>query len=135
MGSKVGQTYDCRVSQNCYRFRQLFRPPEGNRPKTEKCYSFLLSTKHYIKTAANESRGDKKFSKYAITRELCEKLSLRLRTINPCQRPTYGKAYQKFPKHETMMSQIVLFATVLPKLDSLSAMRIQQVRRTKTIFP
>ncbi|GBL86058.1 Tigger transposable element-derived protein 4, partial [Araneus ventricosus] len=33
------------------------------------------------------------------------------------------------------MSQIVLFAKVLPKLDSLSAMRIRQVRRTKTIFP
>ncbi|GBO16737.1 hypothetical protein AVEN_62890-1 [Araneus ventricosus] len=32
--------------------------------------------------------------------------------INPCQKSTYGKAYQKFPKHGTMMSRIVLFATV-----------------------
>ncbi|GBO38861.1 hypothetical protein AVEN_22473-1 [Araneus ventricosus] len=91
--------------------------------KTEN--SFLLATKHYIKTAANGSRADKKISKYTIAREQCEKLSLRLSTINPCQKSTYGKAYQKFPKHGTMMSHIVLFATILPKLDSLTAMRIR----------
>ncbi|GBM38358.1 Tigger transposable element-derived protein 6 [Araneus ventricosus] len=57
------------VSQNCSRFRQLSRPSKGNQPKTEKCYSVLLATKHYIKSAANESRGDKKISKYTIARE------------------------------------------------------------------
>ncbi|GBM99064.1 hypothetical protein AVEN_13104-1 [Araneus ventricosus] len=35
-----------------------------------------------------------------------------------------GKAYQKFPMHGTMMSHIVLFAPVFPKLDSLSAMKM-----------
>ncbi|GBM38020.1 hypothetical protein AVEN_206850-1 [Araneus ventricosus] len=87
--------------------------------------SFLLGTKHYIKTAANGSRGDTKFQNTLSQENSAKHYHC---AINPCQRSTYGKAYQKFPKHGTMMSQIVLFATVLTKLDSLW-------RTTKTIFP
>lgn len=61
-------------------------------------------------------------------------LQLHLRTINPSQISTYGTAYQKLPKQGTIISHIVLFARVLVKLYSLSAMRTGKVRRTKTIF-
>ncbi|GBL91919.1 hypothetical protein AVEN_172820-1 [Araneus ventricosus] len=131
------QKLDKRMIAECHKNALVFdncpAHPKEIIPKLENV-SFLLATQHYIKTAANGSRGYKKNSKYTIAREQCKKLSLRLRTINPCQRSTYGKAYQKFPKHGNTMSQIVLLAKVLPKLDSLSAMRIRQVRRMKTIL-
>ncbi|GBN76707.1 Tigger transposable element-derived protein 6 [Araneus ventricosus] len=76
----------------------------------------------------------KKYLKIHYREKIVRKVITALRTINPCQRSIYGKAYQKFPKHGTIMSQIVLFATVLSRLNSLSAMRIRQVRRTKRIF-
>ncbi|GBL73725.1 hypothetical protein AVEN_230711-1 [Araneus ventricosus] len=62
------------VSKNCSRFLQLSRPSEGNQHKTEKCYNFLLATEHYIKTAANGSRGDKKIFKIHYRKRIVPKV-------------------------------------------------------------
>ncbi|GBN68246.1 hypothetical protein AVEN_206106-1 [Araneus ventricosus] len=94
----------------------------SNQSKTEKCYSFLLAIKHYIKTAANGSRDDTNFEihyRKRIVRKVITALENNDQRIQ-CQRSTYEKAYKKFPKHGTIMSQILLFATVLSKLESLT---------------
>ncbi|GBN95552.1 Tigger transposable element-derived protein 6 [Araneus ventricosus] len=65
------QKLDKRMIAECRKIALVFDncPSEGNQPKTEKCYSFLLATKHCIKTAANGSRGDKKIPEYTIARK------------------------------------------------------------------
>ncbi|GBN56522.1 Tigger transposable element-derived protein 4 [Araneus ventricosus] len=67
------QKLDKHMMAECHKIALIFdncpAHPKENQQKIEKCYSFLLATKHYIKTAVNGSRCDKKVSKYTNTRE------------------------------------------------------------------
>ncbi|GBL71962.1 hypothetical protein AVEN_115007-1 [Araneus ventricosus] len=110
----------------------FYLPPNTT---SEKCYSFLLATKHYIKTAANGSTGDKKFQNI-LSQENSAKVITALEDNQSMPKNNLWGSISEISKAwDYDVTDSTIRNSFVTKLDSLSAMRLRQIRRTKTIFP